>query len=288
MDICVVIVSCNSGAALSACLDSLLIQADSGMEITVTDNGSSDGSIEALKAAHGGIRFIQNKVNLGAAQARNQAIALSKGEWVLTLDSDIVLDRGFIKAFKELRPKLTSNVGMVRPNILTEDGSKIYSHGIYLTPIKRFYDYDKGLPAGYNGKRINEVVGPCSAAAFYKRDMLESVRQGSGYFDRRFFFLVEDVDMAWRCQDAGWSSLYCPSAVCYHKGGSFPAGKRMRQYLSYRNRKLMIEKNGPLKIHPAHKLLEICYRSFRFIYLFMFNRYVRMDSYPEDILRPKI
>ncbi|MDD5503915.1 MAG: glycosyltransferase family 2 protein [Candidatus Omnitrophica bacterium] len=286
MDISVIIVSCNSGALLKNCLDSISGQAGPGVEVIIVDNGSSDRSVEALKSAYGSVRFIENRQNLGAAQARNQAIARSEGEWVLTLDSDIILGNGFIEAFKELRPKLTPDTGMVQPNILTEDGGRVYSHGIYLTAIKRFYDYDKGMPADRNGKHLCKVTGPCSAAAFYKRDMLEEVKQETGYFDKRFFFLVEDIDLALRCRNAGWSSLYCPCAVCFHKGGSFHTDKRVRQYLSYRNRKLMIKKNVCPPAHSAYKILQVFYESFRFMYLFIFNRYARAGSLPEDILRP--
>jgi len=73
--------------------------------------------------------------------------------------------------------------------------------------------------------------------------MLEEIKDKYGYFDERFFFLVEDVDIAWRAQKKWWQAVFFPEAFCFHPGNSSSTGVKIRQFLAYRNRKMMIEKN---------------------------------------------
>jgi GT2 family glycosyltransferase len=287
MDISIVVVTYNSRKSISGCLASVLKQFRPGMEVVVVDNGSTDGSVELIKSKYKKVKIIENRKNFGAAFARNQAITSSQGNWIVTLDSDIVLGDNFFTAFGSLEIVRNVRIGMVIPNILNGDGSKIYSQGAYLSFLKRIYDYGRGEPVKFFREKPARVVGPCSAAAFYRRKMLEEVKGKTGYFDQRFFFLIEDVDLAWRAQRAGWKSLFCRRSFCFHRGNSCRAGKKVRQYLSYRNRKLMIKKNGSgLKIFKFNPLSWL-YESVRFIYLYIFNPYLRRKAKPEDILRNK-
>jgi GT2 family glycosyltransferase len=73
--------------------------------------------------------------------------------------------------------------------------------------------------------------------------MLDEIREETGYFDERFFFLVEDVDLSWRAQRIGWKALYYPKARCFHAGGSSGVSKKERRKLCFRNRRLLIKKN---------------------------------------------
>ncbi len=284
MELSVIVLTCNSANYISACLDSLLPQLDADIEVLVVDNGSGDESVDNIKGLCRSIKIIENKKNPGAAFARNQAISQCKGEWILTLDCDIILDSGFVNAFREFKLRISDTAGMIIPNMLSYDGSTVYSHGIYLSFLKRFYDYNYRKPYKFTRKKPKKVIGPCAAAAFYRRDMLESVKDKTGYFDERFFFLVEDVDLAWKCKKAGWNAVFCPQTVCFHAGNSCGAGKKTKQYLSYRNRRLMIEKNMNYSERLRLYLLSGLYECVRFAYLYMFNPYVRLKSKPEDII----
>ena len=63
------------------------------------------------------------------------------------------------------------------------------------------------------------------------------------FFDERFFFLVEDFDLAWRARSRGWKAMCVPSAVCYHYRDSSNHKSGFRQYLSLRNRYYLLIKN---------------------------------------------
>lgn len=103
--------------------------------------------------------------------------------------------------------------------------------------------------------------------------MLEELKEKTGYFDERFFFLVEDVDLAWRARRAGWKTLFFPQMACFHTGNSSGMDKKFRQYLCFRNRRWMIAKNECFWERVRVYALSMPYEIIRGIYLAVFNKY---------------
>lgn len=273
--ISVVILTYNSQKYIQACLDSVFRQGPKDLEVVVIDNASSDKTREIVQC-YPQVKLVENPKNFGASKARNQGIACSSGEWILALDSDVVLGNDFMENFDRFQKTLPDNIGMIQPNVLDAEGKTIYSQGICLSALRRFYDLSRGRSKEKLGVDEKKIIGPCSAAAFYKRSMLENLKESSGYFDERFFFLVEDVDLAWRAQRAGWKVRFCPEMVCFHKGNGSGTDKKMRQYLSFRNRYWMIAKNedfwGRMRVYALSAPYELA----RSAYLAVFNKYFWM------------
>ncbi len=269
----IVILTCNSQKYVQACLDSIFRRGTRDMEVVVVDNASADKTLDIIKEHYPQVKLIENQENLGASKARNQGIECSSGDWVLALDSDVVLEDGFIEKFYLAQKGFSEDVGMVQPNVLNTDGRTIYSQGIYLSTLRRFHDLNRGRMKDATGLSKKKIIGPCSAAAFYRRSMLDQLKEKTGYFDERFFFLVEDVDLAWRAQRAGWKVLFCPEMVGSHTGNSSGTGKKLRQYLCFRNRYWMIAKNegfwGRIRVYA----LSLPYELLRSIDLALFNKY---------------
>jgi len=92
-DISVVVLTHNSIEYIGSCLDSLLPQIRDRTEVFVVDNGSTDGTPDFIRNNFPAVTLIENKNNLGACKGRNQGIELARGEWVLTLDCDVVSGR---------------------------------------------------------------------------------------------------------------------------------------------------------------------------------------------------
>ncbi len=269
----VVILTYNSQKYIQACLDAVFRQDTKDVEVVVVDNASSDKTLEIIKKSYPRVELIGNTKNLGASKAKNQGIERSSGDWVLALDSDVVLGGDFFKKFDSARSGFSSDIGMVQPNILNADGKTLYSQGIYLSAFRRFHDLNRGRPKDGTGPTKKKIIGPCSAAAFYRRSMLDKLKEGTGYFDERFFFLVEDVDLAWRAQRAGWKVLFFPQMECLHAGNSSDTGKKFRQYLNFRNRYWMIAKNEDFFGKARVYALSLPYELTRGIYLAFFNKY---------------
>ena len=114
-----------------------------------------------------------------------------------------------------------------------------------------------------------DILGPCAAAGIYKRDMLEDVRIDGEYFDRDFFYLIEDFDIALRARKRGWKAAYLPSAVCYHERNGSCVSYKHRQYYAFRNRYFLIMKN--VEISPNFVFYFVIYDIPRFIFLFFTN-----------------
>src|ERR1700731_4693548 len=94
----VTIVTYNSGRFIRRCLESVLAQKYPLREIIVIDNASTDGTIDILEQFEDRCQVYYNDENAGFAAAQNQAIAMSSGEWVLTLNPDVLLLPNFIQA----------------------------------------------------------------------------------------------------------------------------------------------------------------------------------------------
>ncbi len=277
--ISVVILTFNSMGFIEPCLESVFLQDSRDFEVIVVDNHSEDGTVVFLKEKYPQVRLIENKENFGAARARNQGISASMGKWVITLDCDVVLKNDFISKVAGIITESNGQIGMLQPKILRPDKKTIYSCGISLSRLRKFYDIGKGNPDTKDFNFSEFIFGVCSAAGVYKRDMLNDVKEKSGYFDERFFFLAEDVDLSWRAQKKGWKAKFSPYAVCYHSGNSSGFDKKARQYLCFRNRYYSIMKNEGLKKYIFRFLPLIFYDVPRLVYLALSNRYFFKKSF---------
>ena len=94
----VTIVTHNSGRFIRKCLDSVFRQRYSPAEIIVVDNASTDGTAEMLAGYSPPLRLIRNTANAGFAAAQNLAIRAGRGEWVLTLNPDVILEPDFLES----------------------------------------------------------------------------------------------------------------------------------------------------------------------------------------------
>jgi GT2 family glycosyltransferase len=228
----VTIITYNSGRFIKKCLESVLEQNYSFLEIIVIDNNSSDGTVDILEPFEDRCRIVYNEENIGFAAAQNQAIGLSSSEWVLTLNPDVLLLQGFIEALVNAG-NLDPKVGTVCGKLLTmtsgfdfPEKPLVDSTGIYFTPNLRHLD--RGSLEIDNGhfRNYEYVFGATAAAALYRREMIEDISVDGEFFDSDFFVYREDADVAWRAQLLGWKCLYAPYARGYHVRKALPGNRR--------------------------------------------------------------
>jgi GT2 family glycosyltransferase len=249
----VTIVTYNSGRFIKRCLESVLAQKFASKEIIVVDNASTDGTVDILEQFEDRCRIVYNEVNLGFASAQNQAIAISGGDWVLTLNPDVLLLPGFIQAMVDagdVDPRVGSVCGKlltILSNFDLPEKQLVDSTGIYFTPMLRHLD--RGSQEVDNGHYLNfeYVFGATAAAALYRREMIEDVAMDGEFFDGDFFVYREDADVAWRAQLLGWRCIYTPHARGYHVRNVLPGNRRALppeiNMHSVKNRFLMRIKN---------------------------------------------
>jgi GT2 family glycosyltransferase len=206
----VTVVTYNSRRFIGRCLESVLAQDYPNLRIVVVDNASTDGTIEVLEQFEDRCRIVYNQENVGFAAAQNQAIGLSSGDWVLTLNPDVLLLADFAGALV-VAGQTDKRAGTVCGKLLTLTASfdipekpRVDSTGIYFTPMLRHMD--RGSQEVDNGHYVNHeyVFGATAAAALYRRKMIEDVSVDGEFFDPDFFVYREDADVAWRAQLLGW------------------------------------------------------------------------------------
>src|SRR5437016_9677772 len=202
----VTIVTYNSGRFIKRCLESVLEQKYQNLEVVIVDNASTDGTVDILEQFAETCRIYYNDANLGFAAAQNQAIALAQGEWVLTLNPDVLLLPNFIHALVEagqVDPKVGSVCGKLLTIRATFDlpvEQLVDSTGIYFTPMLRHLDRGSQEPDKGRFLNFEYVFGATAAAALYRRKMIDDISIQGEFFDSDFFVYREDADVAWRAQ----------------------------------------------------------------------------------------
>src|SRR6476619_2044610 len=249
----VTIVTYNSGRFIKRCLESVLAQKYPYTEIIVIDNNSTDGTIDILEQFEDRCTVVYNSENIGFAAAQNQAIGISNGEWILTLNPDVLLLPNFIQELVDagrIYPKIGTVCGKLLAMTATFDipaKPLVDSTGIYFNPMLRHLD--RGSQEVDNGHYLKHeyVFGATAAAALYRREMIENIALDGEFFDSDFFVYREDADVAWRAQLMGWKCLYAPYARGYHVRKVLPGNRRALppeiNMHSVKNRFLMRIKN---------------------------------------------
>jgi len=249
----VTIVTFNSGRFIKRCLESVLGQKGPEIEVIVVDNNSTDGTWDILEQYEERCTIVHNQRNLGFAAAQNQAILLSRGNWLLTLNPDVLLMPSFIQSLIDAGksdPSVGSVCGkllVMSPDFHIDARPRVDSTGIYFTPHLRHLDRgSREIDNGHYLKR-EYVFGATAAAALYRREMIDDVSISGEFFDPDFFVYREDADVAWRAQLLGWRCLYTPYARGYHVRSVLPGNRRALPRLinmhSVKNRFLMRIKN---------------------------------------------
>ena len=249
----VTLVTYNSGRFIKRCLESVLEQKYPDLEIVVVDNASTDGTIDILEQFEDRVRIEYNDENIGFAAAQNQAIGLSRGEWVLTLNPDVLLMPGFIQGMVDagqLHPRIGSVCGKllaILSNFELPEKPLIDSTGMFFTPMLRHLDRGSQEPDGGHFNNFEYVFGATAAAALYRREMIDDISIDGEFFDSDFFVYREDADVAWRAQLLGWRCLYTPHPKGYHVRNVLPGIRRALppeiNMHSVKNRFLMRIKN---------------------------------------------
>jgi GT2 family glycosyltransferase len=208
----VIIVNWNGARYLRPCLDSLRRQTHPDFEVIVVDNGSTDGSVEMMRADYPEARLLALGQNYGFIVACNEGARLTEAEILVMLNNDTEAEPGWLVALcraLEDNPQAGSAASKM---LLFDRRDTLHNAGDILGPglmpqNRGVWEVDHGQ---YDAQ--TDVFGACGGAAAYRRALWQQL----GGFDERLFMYLEDVDLAWRAQDAGWTCIFAPEARVYH------------------------------------------------------------------------
>ncbi|WP_347841451.1 glycosyltransferase [uncultured Draconibacterium sp.] len=235
MDISIVIVNYNVKHFLEQCLHSVekALRNIRG-EIFVVDNNSVDGSAHLIREKFPKVRFIQNTENVGFSKANNQAINQSKGEYILLLNPDTVVEEdtfeqliAFMNEHKEaggLGVKMIDGKGVFLPE--SKRGLptpwvafyKMFGLSKLFPQSRKFGKYHLSY---LDKEKIHEVDVLAGAFMLLRKSVLDK----TGLLDETFFMYGEDIDLSYRIQLAGYKNYYYPhTTIIHYKGESTKKG----------------------------------------------------------------
>ncbi len=217
----IVIPNWNGKEDTLLCLESLK-KAAKLSAVTVIDNGSVDGSVEAVKRSFEEVAIIEHSRNLGFAGGVNAGIkkALADGyDFVVLLNNDALVEKDWLK---HLLARINSqeDIGIVTSKILLADREHIDSTGDFLTRWLLPFPRGRGEVDTGQFSAAQEVTCASGGASIYKVSMLKEI----GLFDEDFFAYYEDVDISLRARLAGWKVVYEPKPLSITNKG-LPAQK---------------------------------------------------------------
>jgi GT2 family glycosyltransferase/tRNA A-37 threonylcarbamoyl transferase component Bud32 len=263
----VVVVNYNGGEFTPACLQSI----PAGTETIVVDNGSTDGSADALAEKFPSVTLIRNAANLGFARAVNQGIARARGRYVCLLNNDARLSPDTLStlaAYMDQHP----DVGMTAPQLLHEDGRKQHSFDNFPSLATAFLN--KSLlrllaPGKYPSKKqevaepreVESVIGACMMV---RRALIDRI----GGLDEAYFLFLEETDWCLRARRAGSKVVFVPSSKVVHLQGKTRDKARVRGRIEYtRSYFTYFRKNRPASspvlrlFFPFKSLLEFLFQT---------------------------
>ena len=198
-------------------------------EVVVVDNASSDGSADAVAAAFPQATLIPLDQNVGFGSANNAGLDKCRGELILTLNPDVVVNEGCVDA---LAAFLAANqhAGAAGPRLERPDGKlDLAARRAFPSPLTAFYrlaGLSRLFPKNRRFNRYNlgdvptetihEIDAGTAACLMVRRKAIDQV----GFFDPQFFMYGEDLDLCFRLRQGGWKIYYVPDATGVHLKGS--------------------------------------------------------------------
>ena len=254
----IIILNYNAGNLLLDCVESVLQTNYENYEIIVVDNASTDNSQNECNEKFKPIQLIQNQKNLGYCEGNNVGIKGARGEFIVILNPDTIVESNWLKELVNGYQKFGE--GIYQPRFLTTDNHKILQGTGNMIQLFGFgFARNKGeIDKGQFNKpeTIGYASGTClftSATIIKKLEM----------FDPFLFAYHDDLDLCWRAALQNIKSYYIPTSIIYHppEGFSFKWND-FKFYLLERNRQYCLlthySRKTFYKMLPALIVVDIC------------------------------
>ena len=243
----IIIPTWNGLTLLKECLASLTEQTFQSFEVTVVDDGSTDGTADRLQDEFPDVRVVRLDENRGFCAAVNAGIAATSLDQVLLLNNDMTLDAHCIERLVAVLDN--DDADMVAPLVYFRDEPDVvYSAGDRMRKSGRSECFGHCTPRD-EFRAPDWVFGVSAGAALYRRVVFDRV----GVLDERYGAYFEDADLSFRARLAGYRAAFAADAVAYHVGSASISGQmwyRSRQCC--RNHALLVIKNMPSRLILRH------------------------------------
>ena len=216
-------------------------------EILLIDNGSTDDSLDWVREHYPQVRIVALPENMGYAKGYNKGLCGIDADYYVLLNTDVEVTPFWLAPVIE-RMEKEREIAAAQPKIrswherekfeyagacggwIDQLGYPFCAGRIFATVEKDEGQYDE----------LDEVFWASGAALFLRSRRFWEL----GGFDESFFAHMEEIDLCWRYQRAGYKVITVPEAVVYHVGGgTLPYTNAKKAYLNFRNNLSLLYKN---------------------------------------------
>jgi GT2 family glycosyltransferase len=252
MKLSIIILCWNDVKVIGDCLASIYAGTRlTEFEVIISDNGSTDGSVDFIRQNFPQVRILENRANLRFAKGNNVGIQASRGEYVLILNPDTIIHDGTLDKMVGYAEK-HAEAGAFGCKVLNVDGTyqgcarppytlrSEWCAALYLGWLAHLSEwFHPGVYVGWEGDTERTVGWLAGCFILIRGDLLKTI----GGFDEQFFYYYEDTDLCRRVWDSGHPILYTPDfAITHLKGqsttnrfapGTFALDAEITRYLYY-------------------------------------------------------
>ncbi|MBO5137518.1 MAG: glycosyltransferase family 2 protein [Spirochaetaceae bacterium] len=274
MHVSIIIVNYNTKKLLKNCLNSIYSHTKGiDFEVIVSDNGSTDGSIEMVRTEFPQVLVIENNANLGFGAANNKGLKIAKGKYIFYLNSDTVLLNNAVKVFYDYWEKSCDkeNIGALGCNLLDENMNITHSYGnfagykIALNQLSKMFFSNIILSFLYilhikpNKKRNNSNKQKFLGEVDYITGAdLFLLNNEYAKFDEYFFLYFEEADLQKRLASMEKKRVMIDGPVIQHLcGGSVGENFSIKRKASFSRIQFELSRIKFLKKHFSKNILPI-------------------------------
>jgi GT2 family glycosyltransferase len=244
-----VVLSWNGRDDTLRCLDSLARVSEPPIRIVCVDNGSTDGSVEAIRERHPGVHLIENGANLGFSGGNNVGLrwAMEQGaQWIVLVNNDAVVAEDALAGFAAVAAGHPGAGALAGKLYLAEAPDRIWFAGQRYLAWLGYSGRARGL-GRRDSARYRRVVATDRAAGALMAVSRRAI-ECAGLLDEELFAYAEDVDWSLRIREAGFEVLFAPGARAWHAeaGSTGGAASTHNLYYGTRNNIVVCERHRPL------------------------------------------
>jgi GT2 family glycosyltransferase len=234
----IVILNYNGEELLRKFLPSVL-KFSGDAKIIVADNNSSDGSLQVLSAEFPQVDVIRMASNLGFCGGYNYALSKVEAEYFVLLNSDVEVTENWVQPVINLFEN-NPEVGAAQPKILSYSDKQIFEYagagGGFIDmlgyPFCRGRIFNSIEKDNHQYDGIRPIFWATGACLFLRAELFKKMNG----FDEDFFAHMEEIDLCWKLNRAGYNVLYQGASTVYHVGGGTLSKTSPRKtYLNFRN-----------------------------------------------------
>jgi len=218
-------------------------------KVYVADNGSTDGSADWVAENFKEVKVIRFDRNYGFAGGYNKAIEKLEAEYIVLINSDIEVTEGWLQPLVDYMEE-NRDTAACQPKILSFDRKDYFEHAGAAGGFIDLYGYPFCRGRIFNITEKDEGQYDDQVDIFWSSGACMMVRADAwkkcGGFDPDFFAHMEEIDLCWRFNKAGFRVVFIPGATVRHiGGGSLAYDSPYKIYLNFRNSLFMLYKNLP-------------------------------------------